>query len=73
MGVLVSEFINFIGGTVRWIFGSIWRTVANKPKFTFTEYIVGPKRPDYYDTMGHRFNNILIGMIVFSLIISYFL
>lgn len=65
------EILNFIGGTVRWIYGSIWRTLFNKPKFTYSEYINGSKNSkDYIDSMGHRFNNIIIGMIFLVIIIS---
>lgn len=31
--------LNIIGETVRWIVGSLWRTIFNKPKFTYKEYI----------------------------------
>jgi len=40
-----------------------------KPKFTFKEYLYGPENPDYYDNMGHGFNNIFIGILVFVFLI----
>jgi len=57
--------LNAIGGTARWVFGMIWRTLFNKNKYTYKEYLHGPKDPDYYDTMGHGFNNRVIGLLVF--------
>ena len=68
--------LNFVGGTIRWIYGSLWRTIFNKPKFTFNEYLYGPKKSeDYFDKTAHKFNNIIIGLIaigiIFSLIIKY--
>ncbi len=55
------EIFNFIGGTVRWVFASMWRALLNKPRFTFWEYINGPKKStDWFDETGHHFVNILI-------------
>ncbi|KGO79025.1 hypothetical protein Q762_14760 [Flavobacterium cauense R2A-7] len=75
--ILEGRFIlNYIGGTLRYIYGSIWRTIFNKPKFTYKEYIYGPKKPDYYDEWGHEFNNRMIAGIflifIFILIANYF-
>ena len=58
-----------IGGTIRYIYGSIWRTIFNKPKFTYKEYINGPKRKNYYDEMGHEFNNRIIAFIVIGIVV----
>ncbi|MBN1769215.1 MAG: hypothetical protein JW842_11965 [Prolixibacteraceae bacterium] len=54
---------------VRWIYGTIWRTIANKPKYKFTEYINGPENSDdWFDTIGHSFVNRVIGLIaIFSI------
>ncbi|MFC4721791.1 hypothetical protein ACFO5O_05640 [Geojedonia litorea] len=66
---LIGDFFNYIGGTMRWLFGKITRIFKNKPKFEFKEYINGPKNPDYYDQMGHGLNNILIGILTFLTLI----
>lgn len=59
-------FFNFIGASVRWAFGTFW----SKHKFTFNEYLNGPKNSDdYYDEMGHQFNNRMVGAIFFFLFI----
>ena len=63
-------FLNYIGGTIRFFYGTIWRTIFNKPKFTYKEYINGPKRKNYYDEMGHEFNNRIIAFIFLGLIVS---
>ena len=47
----------------------IWRTIFNKPKFTYQEYINGPKRKNYYDEMGHEFNNRIIAFIVIGIVV----
>src|SRR5690554_8096090 len=45
--------------TLRWIYRSIWRTIFNKPKFRYREYIDGPKKSkDHFDESGHQFNKI---------------
>ena len=68
--IITGRFIlNYIGGTLRFIYGTIWRTIFNKPKFSYKEYISGPKKPNFYDKMGHEFNNRLIAFIFLGIII----
>tara|TARA_R110001606_G_C15029895_1_gene610880 strand:- start:283 stop:531 length:249 start_codon:yes stop_codon:yes gene_type:complete len=73
---IVQVLFNFIGASLRWIYGLIWRTIFKKPKFSFKEYLYGPKKSsDYYDDFAHNGNNVLIGAIAFfifaSIIIKY--
>jgi len=68
--IISGRFIvNFIGGTARFLYGSAWRTIFNKPKFIFKEYINGPKKPNDYDDFGHQFNNQIIGIIILGIIV----
>ena len=69
-------FFNFIGATVRWTYGTIWRTLAKKKKYSFSEYLHGPKNGDLIiDGVGHGCNNVAIGMtfliIVITLLLKY--
>jgi hypothetical protein len=68
-----GKILNKIGGTFRWMLGSI----SSKNKFTFKDYIYGPKNSDdYFDQMGHQFNNKWIGLfiiIIIALIIKVFI
>jgi len=67
---VLGELFNFIGAVVRWIYGSIWRTIFQKPKFTFVEYLRGPKQSDdWFDQTGHTFVNRIIGFITLMLLI----
>ena len=60
---------NFIGAVTRWVYGSIWRSIVQKKKYTFNEYLYGPKNSDdYFDTMGHTFINRIVGAITLVLI-----
>lgn len=61
--------LNFLGALARFSWGYIWRTLFNKPKFTWSEYLHGPADPDYYDMMGHHLNNRIIGALVLVFII----
>lgn len=62
--IISGALFSYTGATVRWIYSSISRTIFNKPKFTYSEYVYGPKNStDYYDIHGHEFNNYLIGFI----------
>jgi len=63
--------MNFIGAIVRWVYGTIWRTLLNKPKFTFDEYVNGSRKSDdSFDEISHEFNNKIIGAVFIGLIIS---
>lgn len=59
----VYLIINVIGGSIRWVYGSIWRTLLKKDKFTYQEYIYGPKKSKNYYDKFHTFNNGLVAII----------
>jgi len=61
---------NTIGGTIRWIYGSIWRTIFNKPKFSFKEYLYGPKKSKNHWDRQHMMNNGLVA-IVFLIVLGW--
>ena len=67
--LIIGSILNFIGGSIRWVYGTIWRTIFNKPKFKFREYIDGPDDSKYFD-MAHGFGNIFFEVIFFLIIIS---
>lgn len=69
--VTIFEIIfNFIGATFRWIFGNLWRTLTNKPKFAFKEYLSGTKKStEYYDKLLHGISNVIIGIFVTFVIV----
>tara|TARA_Y100000815_G_scaffold262804_1_gene276624 strand:- start:456 stop:695 length:240 start_codon:yes stop_codon:yes gene_type:complete len=61
--IIGRSIFNYIGGTIRWIYSSIWRTIFNKPKLNYREYIDGPKNSkDHFDEFEPQFNNRLIGI-----------
>ncbi len=61
--------INFIGASIRWIFGTSWRTILNQPKFTFKEYLYGPNESDdWYDQKGHRLSNFIVAFAFFFVV-----
>jgi len=60
---------DYVGAVVRWIYGTTWRTIANKPKYRFSEYVNGPENSDdWFDMAGHSFVNRIIGMVTITLI-----
>lgn len=65
-------FLNTIGGTIRWIYGSIWRTIFKKPKFDYKEYLYGPKKSKNHWDKHHVFNNGLVA-VIFLIIIGWIL
>ncbi|PIA78639.1 hypothetical protein BFR04_03650 [Gaetbulibacter sp. 4G1] len=65
-----SSILNFFGAITRYSYGLIWRTIFRKPKFTFNEYLYGPKNSDnYFDQTAHVFNNKIIGLICIGVLI----
>jgi len=72
-GITIGRIIlNYVGATVRWLYGTIWRTIFKKQKYTYKEYVYGPNNSDWYDFNGHQFNNRIIGALFLVLIISFF-
>jgi len=67
---LISNFINYIGATVRWLWGKIRFWIFGGTKFSFREYVNGPDNGDeIIDTYGHGIINWIIGLVVFFLIL----
>lgn len=61
--------LNYIGGTIRWILGSSWRTIFNKPKFSYSEYLWGPKKhKDHWDRYQGFTNGIIAFLAIFIII-----
>ncbi|QOD60410.1 hypothetical protein H9I45_13830 [Polaribacter haliotis] len=62
---------NFIGGTIRHIYGSIWRTIFKKPKYKYKEYVFGIENSkNHFDIHGHQFNNLIITIVFVAIIIT---
>jgi hypothetical protein len=71
---LLGPIINFIGGSLRWIYGLTLGSILKKPKFTFKEYISGPENTiDFYDKTSHNFNNHILGWICIGILLSILL
>lgn len=68
--IIIGQFILiYIGGTLRYMYGTVWRTIFKKPTCTYKEYINGPKKgKNWYDEV-HQQNNILIAFVFIMTII----
>lgn len=65
------SILNLIGGTARWVYGTLWRTLLQKEKFTFREYIEGRKNTeDLFNQKDHQIVNIVVGFVLIVFIIS---
>jgi hypothetical protein len=66
--------LNGIGGTIRYAYGTLIRALhlTKRQPYTYREYLNGPDQPKdvLFDTMGHRFNNILLGLLTFGILLS---
>lgn len=66
---LVVTIFNFIGGSIRWLIGSIWGLLTNKPNTTFQHYLYGPKKSkNRTDLLDHSTANGLLGAAIFFII-----
>jgi hypothetical protein len=64
-----GHLFNFVGAVTRWIYGTIWRSIAKKKKYTFREYLYGPDNSDdWLDLTGHVLVNKVIGLIMIVII-----
>ena len=68
--ILLEVIFNFIGAVVRWFFGSLYRTFSNKHRFTFKEYLSGPKKSGWFDEHAHGTNNVIVG-VVFTIAVIF--
>lgn len=65
-----SEILNFLGGSIRWFFGTIYSSLFNKKGFTYREYLYGEnKLNDDYSKLEHEFANKAIALIFFFIIV----
>ena len=70
----VGSFIfNFAGACTRWAWGQIRIRIFGGQKFTFNEYLNGPKNSDdeIIDGLGHGFVNNMIGFITIMIILFF--
>lgn len=71
---ICGAVMQWIGGTVRYGYGTLIRGLGltKRSSFTHREYVHGPDTPDdvVFDTIGHRFNNRLLGLLVLGLFLS---
>ena len=71
---ILRLFCNLIGGTIRWIYGTVWRSLFKKPKFKYKEYVFGlEKSKNHYDAHGHDFNNVIVTIISIGILINIFI
>jgi hypothetical protein len=81
MGEIVGDIFriifNFLGACIRWALGSFWRALFKKTRFTFKQYLNGPKKQfDKFDDFDESKNIITGGSFFFIaviIIIKYFL
>jgi hypothetical protein len=70
---LGSHISNFVGACSRWTWGQIRFKFFGGPKFTFNEYMNGPKNGDeIIDTYGHGCINHVVGIIILTIILLTF-
>jgi hypothetical protein len=59
--ITARRLLNLVGASLRWVYGSIWRSIFNQQKFTFREYLYGPNKPKgWFDEKGHRLSNVIV-------------
>lgn len=66
--IIFKVILNFIGGVIRWTWGILWRTLLGKPKYSFKEYLYGPKKSKDHWDKHHMFNNCFIAIVFIALV-----
>ncbi len=70
MNYLPAYILQVIGACLRYVYGSIWRSIFNKPKFTYKDYLNGPKKYDNHEKFTHRYNNQIIGLLFLGVLLN---
>lgn len=69
--VILQVVLNFIGASIRWVFGSLWRTLTNKPKRTYKSYVYGEDfESDSYDDFTVGIINPITAVIFIAIVIG---
>ncbi|MES2748411.1 MAG: hypothetical protein V4648_08525 [Bacteroidota bacterium] len=63
--------LNLTGGTIRFIYGTIWRTIFDKPRFTYSEYLYGIQDGDFWNEFGQESGNRIVAFIFIVIIILF--
>lgn len=70
MDIIGGEILNFVGGSIRWFFGTIYSILFNKKRFTFNEYLYGENiKNNDYEKLEHSLANKVAAFIFFFVII----
>jgi hypothetical protein len=77
LGRIVARILQWIGGALRFLYGTLIRKLGltKRRSYTFQEYVNGPAEPDdvVFDTLGHVFNNRLLGLLVVGVLVGMML
>lgn len=62
--VIIFTVLNFIGGTIRWFFVTIWKSIFNIPKEkrSFKDYLYDSEEDAFTNDGANGCLNILIGI-----------
>ena len=76
VGIVIGKIIlEYIGGTIRFVFGSLWNKILQHPNNTYMEYINGKKNKDN-EEIEISFINRIIGFIflfiIASILVNYY-
>jgi hypothetical protein len=61
--------LEYIGGTICFVFGTLWNKILKNPNNTYMEYIHGKNNKDT-EEIGISFINRIIGFIFLFIIVS---
>jgi len=68
-----NEILNYIGGSIRWFFGTIYSKLMKKEKFSYHEYLYGQEKINNdYNKLEHEFANKVIAFIFFFFLVLLF-
>ena len=69
----VGWLLNWLGGTLRWCYGFVWRSLFRAQKFNYSEYFNGRKDiDDKMESLDHSFVNKLVAVAFIVLLVVHF-
>jgi hypothetical protein len=65
---LIFTILNIIGGTIRWLFATIFNFIFNTSKHPYRTYVSSADTNELFDDAGRGCVNIIIGIIFIVLL-----
>ncbi|ARV08591.1 hypothetical protein BTO05_02645 [Winogradskyella sp. PC-19] len=66
---LIFVILDIIGGTIRWLIGSVWRIFTNRPKKRYKDYIFNKDEFEHFNDSPYGCLNIIVAIIFIIIVV----